>query len=327
MNNTLRFFFSIYLFMFFTISVAMQPANMSNQDVKSLNNPHSVYYLTNDSVLLNNPTGVFIRNLSLSGEKKLDTIFNVSNFFSSDNTFIQHNGEKIFVANGSNLMIIDRTKVTYDRFKFLPITSLKIGLSNTLWLTIDSSQYNYLVSYDYATEQFKEKKGIKCTEILDIDEEKQMVWIQDLDENISLYDLDTCQKYNTIIMPNNQKIKKLNNQFSFDKCYLAGGDALSIYKAIIRKATCDPFIQASSDEQFKRMAFVPHKNILAVVSQFSDTKSILRYWDFTQKQAKCPLATEQIDAIDCRDISFTPNGLEVIIAFRDKCIIDPVLLF
>src|SRR4029079_12855284 len=67
------------------------------------------------------------------------------------------------------------------------------------------------------------------------------------------------------------------------------------------------------------MAFLPKGNILATISESSEGKSIIRYWDFFQELAK-PIYMFDLDEKGSRDISVAPSGLEIMIAFRDKCI-------
>ncbi len=72
------------------------------------------------------------------------------------------------------------------------------------------------------------------------------------------------------------------------------------------------------------MAFLPTTNILVTVSQSRKKKSIkgksiIRYWDFFQELQE-PIYMFELDKYGSRDISISPNGLEMVIAFQKKCI-------
>lgn len=327
MSKTLKFFATTYLFTLFTLSVAMQDVDIDIQEMENLKNHFAVHYISNNVIAMNSIINFSIFNAT-KGKSKYIPGPPMPELPQLGNIMIQSNDDNIVLASGQNYMVFNRKNGDHTWFECLhKITSLKIGSSNKFWFTGDRS--NYLLTCDCDSAEVKSFFGkticnrLECRRVLDVDENKKKIYIEDHYGDFAKHELEDYQECKTIKIPEvvYSRAGTLKHQLSSDKSYLACGNGLCIYKAVIDKSlSCEPFIKSAADTQFKQMLFLPQKNILATVSQISGTKSVLQYWDFEQTEAHEPIYSFELNAVGCRDISFAPNGTEGMIAFREKCI-------
>ncbi|HSC24885.1 MAG TPA: hypothetical protein VLB80_01540, partial [Candidatus Babeliales bacterium] len=146
--------------------------------------------------------------------------------------------------------------------------------------------------------------------------------------NISLHKLDdTLSKFNTISLP---KLRCYFCQYSPDGSYIvAGGDKkLFIIDTDAYSYKC---LENKDDEIYCNIAFHPNNLILAILSEKTVSLSrlcvykqqIVHYWDI--KTQKFIIANMPVLKSSCgRDLSFSPDGLEMVIVLEGKCVRAPV---
>jgi len=317
--NSSRFFIITYLFYFICNIDGMQNDIKFKldtiQEITLFENPYCIHHVTDDIVALNSIHEFCMVNLKTKEKQYIP--YENENIRTREigAAIIQSDNKKVILANGRELMIYDRDVKNYQWFDCAKINSLKIDSHQDSFFC---STNGSITKYNYTTNQSSEISS-SFFRILDIDSEKQMMYVQNYDGDVSLYSLHNLkEKYATIMVPRGG-IREAMYQFSPDKSYLACGNRCFIYKVKQDEEGAEYFIQSLDNEWFKHMAFLPKGNILATISESSEGKSIIRYWDFFQELAK-PIYMFDLDEKGSRDISVAPSGLEIMIAFRDKCI-------
>jgi hypothetical protein len=296
----------------------------STQEIKCFENPHCIHHVTDDIVAMNSVSKFGLVDLK---RKQVQYIpYENNRTRASGEVIIQSNDKKIVLTNGHEMMIYDRRSKDYQWFDCKKINSLKIDSHQDAFFC---NMNGFIVKCDYTINRFFEIAS-SFSPILDIDNKNQTMYVLDYDGDVSLRSLhnldEICGK---MVLPKagNRGLKKLLNhmyQVSPDKSCLAFGTSCCIYKIKQDKKDIEYTIESLNNEIFKHMAFLPTTNILATVSQSREKKpikgkSIIRYWDFFQELQE-PIYMFELDKYGSRDISLSPNGLEMVIAFRDKCV-------
>jgi hypothetical protein len=318
MQYTIRFFIAAYFFISCATFNGMENTIKFNaectQEITLFSNPHCIHHVTDNIIAMNSISKFGL--VDLEREQVQYIPYKDNRTRASGEALIQSNDKKIVLANGSELMIYDRRKSKdYQWFDCKKINSLKIDSHQDVFFFNMNAT---IMKCNYITHNFSKIASSLCR-LLDIDEEKETIYMKDHDGNVSIRSLHNLQeRCGTIVVPENWNRNHMY-EVSPDKSCLAFGSSRFIYKIKQDKENVEYFIQSLDNENFRHMAFLPKTNTLATVSQSINGKSIIRYWDFFQELQE-PIYMFELDASGCRDISISPNGLEMVIAFRDKCV-------
>ncbi len=322
MQYKIRFFIVAYFF----ISCATFNGMQNNikfdleriQEVTLFNNPYCIHHVTNDIVAMNSISKFGLVDIK---KKQIQYIpYEVNRVRAAGHAIIQSDNKKIVLANGPELMIYDQETKDHQWFDCGKINSLKIDPLHDAFFCMTNGS---TIKYNYTTNQTFDTSG-DFLRILDIDSEKQMMWVYDYQGNISIRPLHNLEEEcATIEVP--EKIRNIDAytsvmyRLSPDKSYLACGNPQCIYKITLDGKAPKYRIQLLDSERLRHIMFLPKGNILATISQSSERGSIIRYWDFFQELVN-PIYMLELNEKGARDISIAPSGLEILIAFPNKCI-------
>jgi len=151
---------------------------------------------------------------------------------------------------------------------------------------------------------------------------KQQVCVACNFQKPAIYSIDNFSVIKT--MPLSDLMAHTNSytlcEYSPNGSFIATGNDMFLYIWNLRteKASMLPVVER---ENIQKIAFHPNNIILTLLSLNHHSCSIIRYWDLlTRKPIK---EMQPLKGIGL-DLSFSPDGKKIVVAFNNRCVIYPV---
>jgi len=290
------------------------------EEITSVRFPRRIKYITNNTIAIN---GLGCFSLVDLETKAILCIHKRDNNREYVNFPMLYSNDKIIISSADEkLVIYDEQRNVKTSFtpRQNPIWGLAVHQSSdTVFLA--SPQRKVLTKYSYVT---KVSTDIiipgESFSLIDIHPKKDIMCIVRYAGTLSFHTLDNLKepfKTITFVRP----IIYLFCQYSLDGSYIAAGHNKIVHVIDPDKHTyysLKPF----KNERFNTIAFHPDGLTLATVATRKvskvDVKAVIHYWDLQTE--KCIYTMSELGAGYGHDLSFSPDGLEVIVALNDKCI-------
>ncbi len=292
------------------------------QEIKIVPVPLAIKYISNNTVAINSVSLFSIVDLEAKTIMHIDNRYHNREY--RNLPILYSNDKTIFSSTNKKLSIYDEQKNVKTHFisRKNSIQGLAIHPnSNTVFLCcpqrkiITKCNYRTRISEDviipgegFSSIDIHPKKGIMC--------------IARSSGNLSFHRLSNLQKsFKTITF-----IKPINTIYFFCR-YSLDGSCIAVWDNEIvhiidpdKNTYCS--LKPFKNEIFNIIAFHPDSLTLATLAARNplkaDVKTVIHYWDLKTKE--CIYTTSELgDGYAC-DISFSPDGLEVIVVIKNKCI-------
>jgi len=303
----------------------------STQEITAVTNPWCVRYFTQDHIVVGGINGA-VHSINLRTQK-IQKRIGATAFFRG--VTLQSNNKQVITCKDTTITVYSSEKIpeceTFQTEKNEIRSFAWNSLKNTIFLCYGENR-GEITQYNYVTRDCKNIPvcGQIC-QIMTMHPKKEIMCIADHSGNISLYNIDdTFSKIKIINL--NTKLKKCwFCQYSPDGSYIVAGNEKKLF--IIdpdRNVHVFPCIKAEkkdkSYETFKNVAFYRNDSILAILCNRTIDHSRLcvrqeqfvRYFDLKTQQFID--ATPKLYSQDSYDLCFSDDGLEVMVALKDKCV-------
>lgn len=330
------FFIMVHFLTVATFSCAMEKENkwhITQEITDDIKNPRCVRYIGKDRIVGGGSNcDTIILDLKTKETQKISSLchwekpsVSLLQYHQGKIVFTHHRTAKIHDAQtgqAENFLTID---AHIQSFVYCPD-------QNCLIIGYNKGKGG-ITKYNYVTSTIEEISiyGRFC-EGMAIHPNKKTMCIK-TDEAISLYNLSDLKN----------KIKTLQAysigghicQYSPDGSYIVTGNGTHLF--IIdpdKNNKIFPFLAAATDESFKNIAFHPKGSVLATLSQRQTTKEnlsapfflqqsvhksqVVRFWDL--KTQKCIYTMPVFNVQDGYDLTFSEDGLEMVIVLEDTCV-------
>ncbi len=324
MHYNQSFAITICFFIAITESHGMENKNKFDlhkiEEITAVKFPRRVKYVSNDTIAINSLSRFNILDLETKATLCIDKRDHNREYVSFP---MLYSNNKIIVSSTNEKLVI------YDKQKnvttcFIPMQNPIWGLavhpsSNTVFLV--SPQRKVLTKYNYVTNISKDVIILgESFSLIDIHPKKDIMCITRYSGNLSFHTLDNLKEpFKTITFA--RPIIYLFCRYSLDGSRIVAGHNKTVY--IIdpdKNAYCS--LKPFKNERFNTVAFHPDGLTLATLAtrkiSKTDIKSVIHYWDLQTKE--CIYTTSALGDSYGHDLSFSPNGLEVLVALNDKCI-------
>ncbi|HSC25283.1 MAG TPA: WD40 repeat domain-containing protein [Candidatus Babeliales bacterium] len=331
-----QLFFTMICLSVTTLFNAMN--NLSNlkgtEEITLVKDPWCAKYITNNSIVISGANGCALVNTKTKEANNIGDVYNYARNVILV-PLLQNNAERIIVSY-NKIATIYNTQTGLEEGSIggkKTIRSLAYDSnSNTIFLSYGEKEGGVITKYNFSTKDKTETSiDCQCCQSISMHPKKQILCIADRCANIFLYKSDTLKEIKKIIVEDGNSIFDFC-QYSSDGSRIVAGNSKKLF--IINPdivPLVDSCLQAKKHEYYQRIAFHPNNSTLAILSSIGSYKpslgyvyveQIVRYWDIkTQK------FIDEESALDSEygyDLSFSPNGLEIIIVLEGKCIRMPV---
>jgi|SRR4030095_7018415 len=290
----------------------------SIQDITIVTNPQHVQYLTKDHIFVKGTDGK-VNNINLKTQKIQK---------GSNKKKITCNGTKITFYSAGERPVLWSCKTKNDDIRRLTWNPFK----NTL-LIYCGEESKKITLYNYGTDKCKDIfVQDRIGEIMTMHPKKEILCIADCSGNISFYKLDDTLSKNQTISFVTKGFPCWWCQYSPDGSYIVAGNSLKLY-IIDQSKKVDLFscVRHQKYEEFKNIVFHPNGSILAILCQrtielskpFAYEKEfkksqLIRYLNL--KTQKFIGVKPELHSDYGRDLCFSNDGFELVVALKDKCV-------
>ena len=320
------FFLAFYFLTAVTTSYGMKdrvPSYLNSfEEITIVKNPRCVRYITNDSVAISSPRECSLVDLETKAmlcinQKNNDTWSYVSF------PLLQTNNKRVISFIGEKVVIYDMQ--TGAKKWFIPkegeILALAVHPCNdTVFLSY--AQTKLITKYNYLTDARKDViiPGQSSLHMV-IHPKKEIMCRVNFSAGIFLHSLgNLSEARKTITLPGVTSCEFL--QYSLDGSHIVSGNHEKLY--VIdpdNKSDQNTSIKHLKNERFNAIAF-HSKDLLATLATRKTSKKdrevIIHYWDLQTKQLVH--TSSALGVGRGYDLSFSPDGLEAIVALEDKCV-------
>lgn len=322
-------FIVTYFLLAVTSSNGMDNSNVFNLDcieeITIVEEPRRVRYFTDTKLaILGNKGNCIILDLHT---KQSQCIVKLGNPCGLDFPMVERNNKKIIMAYDTKVMIYNGETNIKQLIQQIPIQKINrpYDVSKIRSLTVHPADNVLLLCYERSKRAITKYNYVSNTseEIPIFDQycrsmalhpKKEIVCIAEYSGKIFLREL------NNIIKPLN--IIKLPEgdccfcQYNPDGSCIVAGNNRNLYIIDQYEDTTIPFIATKDYEIIDGISF--HSNGLLGIIVTLTRSSIIQYWNLKTQQLIYETPMKYSD--QAYDICFSDDGLEVVVAFSDKCI-------
>ncbi len=320
--------FIISSFLIATISQAMENTEKFNlykiQEITAVENPRCVRYVKNNCVAISSSRECNILDLET---KSLLCVNKLNNCWDYVNSPI------LEITRNKIISSIDKKITIYDmqvgkEICFMPKQQEAWSLAvnphdDTIFLSYAREKTVLEYNYTNDSSQYIHSDEKNCW-LIDIHPSKKIMCIANCLGDISVRSLNNLnERLKTITLPKPKQSIYNFCQFSRDGSYIVTGNKEKIYILDANKKThACPLIKHLKNERFNAIAFHPDGSMLAALTTRNissvDKKVVIHYWNLKTK--KFIFTSPELDSNGGYDLSFSHDGLEVIVALEDKCV-------
>lgn len=292
--------------------------------------PLCVCYVFPDVVAISDVNKCYLQNLKT---KEVTCIDDTRGYWRFGDQALESKNGKLFVSNDRGIMI-------YNMHTNQPDWSMlrKKCTDSVAWDYVQNKVFicygaekRHITTYDYSANTRKDiPMNDKICYLMTIHSAQQIMCIADYANTISLHALgDLALVRKTIVLPKDNEAC-IFCQYSPHGDYVISGNKKKLYIVHFpHENAAYRCLQAPEAEEFRKIAFHPHKSVLATLNTLytpSDfhgcRQQIIRYWDL--KTLKLIQRTPDLISINSYDLSFSEDGLHIIVALAKKCLKMPV---